>query len=343
MFAVTSLSESNAMNCDEPQIGVVVIGRNEGKRLRSALDSVLATGAPVVYVDSRSTDDSVQIATELGVLVVELSAERPVNASRARNEGVYALSRAYPTLRFMHLLDGDATLDQRWLSEASAYLSARPQVAFVAGILREKDRDSSALRRLCDIEWYREPSTDAECGGLGVVRIEAFNAVGGLDESLIAGADPEFYSRLKSSGWQVHTLEAPMGIHDSGMVSWRQWWTRSVKGGYAYAHARMWGGWRRERMSAIFWGLALPILAIAGALTVSTLFLLLLLVYPIQVIRIRYGSSKTVFSSRDRWLYAVACVAIKFPQCLGICMFEYRKLLHSHGALIEYKKAAPKV
>ena len=34
----------------------VVIGRNEGRRLERSLDSVLATGLPVVYVDSGSTD-----------------------------------------------------------------------------------------------------------------------------------------------------------------------------------------------------------------------------------------------------------------------------------------------
>ena len=36
--------------------GVVVIGRNEGERLRRCLDSVMAPGCHVVYVDSGSTD-----------------------------------------------------------------------------------------------------------------------------------------------------------------------------------------------------------------------------------------------------------------------------------------------
>lgn len=337
----TDQLHTQAPDCDKPVVGVVVIGRNEGTRLLSALKSVLVANVPVVYVDSRSTDNSVANASNLGVRVVELSPDRPINASRARNEGVAALTSAVSSVRYVHLLDGDSTLAPAWLTEATSYLNARPNVAFVAGRLREKDRETNSLRRLCDIEWYREPSCNAECGGLGVVRVEAFNAVGGLDETLIAGADPEFYARLKSAGWEVHTLDTAMGVHDSGMVSWRQWWTRSIKGGYAYAHARMWGGWRRERLSAILWGAVLPVVAVLGSLALSPVFSVTLLAYPIQAVRIRYGASKSIFSPRDRWLYAVSCLAIKFPQCIGIAMFEYRRIANRHGALIEYKKAAP--
>jgi len=41
-----------------PKIGVVVIGRNEGERLKRCLQSVRGRAACVVYVDSGSTDDS---------------------------------------------------------------------------------------------------------------------------------------------------------------------------------------------------------------------------------------------------------------------------------------------
>jgi hypothetical protein len=45
------------------EFGVVVIGRNEGQRLITCLGSV-STAAKVVYVDSGSTDGSVQAARE---------------------------------------------------------------------------------------------------------------------------------------------------------------------------------------------------------------------------------------------------------------------------------------
>ncbi len=40
-------------------IGVVVIGRNEGERLRRCLSSITVPTAAIVYVDSGSSDDSV--------------------------------------------------------------------------------------------------------------------------------------------------------------------------------------------------------------------------------------------------------------------------------------------
>jgi glycosyltransferase involved in cell wall biosynthesis len=57
--------------------GIVIIGRNEGLRLHESLSSALATGSPLLYVDSGSTDQSLSIADELGIEVLALSSDRP--------------------------------------------------------------------------------------------------------------------------------------------------------------------------------------------------------------------------------------------------------------------------
>ncbi len=54
------------------KFGAVAIGRNEGARLRRCLESV-STAAAVVYVDSGSTDGSVQLALDRGAHVNRLS------------------------------------------------------------------------------------------------------------------------------------------------------------------------------------------------------------------------------------------------------------------------------
>ena len=56
-------------------LGVVIIGRNEGERLRRCLASLRQQGALLVYlvyVDSGSTDGSVALAKGMGAHVVEL-------------------------------------------------------------------------------------------------------------------------------------------------------------------------------------------------------------------------------------------------------------------------------
>src|SRR5438105_4366181 len=54
------------------RVGVVVIGRNEGERLRRCLQSVGPSAQPTVYVDSGSTDGSPESARSLGAHVVLL-------------------------------------------------------------------------------------------------------------------------------------------------------------------------------------------------------------------------------------------------------------------------------
>ena len=54
-------------------LGIVVIGRNEGQRLINCLKSVKSQAdTAIVYVDSGSTDGSVAAAQQLGVTVVNL-------------------------------------------------------------------------------------------------------------------------------------------------------------------------------------------------------------------------------------------------------------------------------
>ena len=75
--------------------GVVAIGRNEGERLRACLDSIPAGVAGVVYVDSGSTDGSVEMAAARGVEVVQLDMSVPFTAARARNAGVRRLQHGF--------------------------------------------------------------------------------------------------------------------------------------------------------------------------------------------------------------------------------------------------------
>ena len=53
-------------------IGIVIIGRNEGDRLRACFESIREYSRLSVYVDSGSTDNSIEIANKYGICVVHL-------------------------------------------------------------------------------------------------------------------------------------------------------------------------------------------------------------------------------------------------------------------------------
>ena len=77
-------------------LGIVAIGRNEGERLRRCLTSVTGDGLPVVYVDSGSTDGSLELARQMGAVVVELDMSRPFTAAAAAMPASRSWRRSTP-------------------------------------------------------------------------------------------------------------------------------------------------------------------------------------------------------------------------------------------------------
>ena len=100
-------------------LDAVVIGRNEGARLVACLASLRGAVRRVVYVDSGSTDRSVDAALAAGADVVRLDMTAPFTAARARNAGLAELAKAAPD--FVQLIDGDCTLDPDWLPGAEPH------------------------------------------------------------------------------------------------------------------------------------------------------------------------------------------------------------------------------
>jgi glycosyltransferase involved in cell wall biosynthesis len=322
------------MKSDE--VGVVVIGRNEGQRLILCLESILRVGVPCVYVDSQSSDGSVEEAETRGVATVVLDDSAPINASRARNTGFEKIVEAFPHIRYIHFIDADCELNANWLEEACQTLDNEKDVSIVAGRLHEKHRNQTIYMRLCDIDWYITPGYAKKCGGIFTVRRKVYAELNGFDTSLIAGADPEFCDRLNQQGGKVLILEADMGTHDSAMTRFSQWWKRCVKVGFGYVNRL---GWAASQTKSIgFWGLILPLMIAASSLLFSSLFIFGVLVYLIQVLRIYMGDVDIgTDSAYDRWLYAAFCVLAKFPQALGFIRFYTNKIQGRRQKIIEYK------
>jgi len=133
------------------RFGVVAIGRNEGERLRRCLASVVAGAARVVYVDSGSTDGSVELARGFGAEVVALDMSRPFTAARARNQGWRRVLELEPALDYIQFVDGDCEVIAGWLEVARGFLDAHADVAAVAGRNRERHPERSIYNLLCDI------------------------------------------------------------------------------------------------------------------------------------------------------------------------------------------------
>jgi glycosyltransferase involved in cell wall biosynthesis len=213
-------------------IGAVAIARNEGERLQHCLRSLVGVCTPVVYVDSGSTDGSVAFARSLGVDVVELDLSKPFSMARARNAGITRLRELNPSVDRVQLVDGDCELDPGWLPAANAWLDAHPETVAVCGRRRERFPNKSVYNRLCDLEWNSPVGRVKSCGGDVLMRVAPLVAVGGYNETLIAGEEPELCLRLRQAGGVIDRIDAEMTRHDAAILAFCAWWKRTLRGGY---------------------------------------------------------------------------------------------------------------
>jgi len=321
-------------------VGAVVIGRNEGERLRICLQSLVNKVAGVVYVDSGSTDNSLKIANALGVCVVDLDLSIPFTAARARNEGLEALMNLDPDLKYVQFVDGDCEVINSWIDVACHTLNENENVAVVCGRRRERFSERTIYNRLCDIEWDTPVGEAAACGGDALIRVSAFKQVSGYNPDMIAGEEPEMCVRLRRADWRILRIDEEMTLHDADMSRFSQWWKRTMRAGHAYAEGAFLHGKSDERFwvgqvrSNWLWG--------AGWLIFASLAFFwpelscLLLVYPLQVIRIYHHSCRHR-SKRDRWLFAWFCVVAKLPLMVGQLKYCFNKAFSQQSRLIEYK------
>ena len=322
-------------------IGVVVIGRNEGERLVTCLRTINVAADRVVYVDSGSKDDSVATARGMGIAVVELDPRRPFTAARARNAGLAALiDTGRPPIGFVQFVDGDCDLAAGWIAAAVTFLRAHPEVAVVCGRRRERYPDRSVYNKLFDAEWNTPIGEATACGGDSMFRIDALGETEGFNPLLIAGEEPELCLRLRDLGHKVWRLDADMTTHDAAMLHFSQWWSRSRRSGYGFAQVawlhrtsplRIW--WP-ETIRALVWGGLLPLIIIVSAVFRPEA-LLLTAIYPLQMIRsaLAWGPRQPM-----SWIGAFYNVLGKFPECLGALKFIYQTWRNQQGGLIEYKQ-----
>ncbi|OAI11977.1 hypothetical protein A1359_14195 [Methylomonas lenta] len=326
-------------------IAVVVIGRNEGERLRRCLESIRATADAIVYVDSGSIDGSIEMARNMDVEIVELDLSTPFSAARARNEGFAYLMQRHPAIQFVQFVDGDCTLASGWLLAAGTALANSKHYAAVVGHLQELHPDASLYNRLCAMEWCSptgELRNFGALGGIAMMRADVFQQLGGFNPEVIAGEDSELGVRMALAGFKVIKIDHAMAVHDANMLRFSQWWKRAVRGGHAIGQRAFLNGQSavmdcvRERKSAWFWGIVLPALILFAAVPTAGWSFSLLAGYPLlgyRVYRYRLGRGD---SEQDALLYSFFIVLGKFAEGIGLLKFHINRL-RARYEIIEYK------
>lgn len=329
-------------------LGVVVIGRNEGPRLAKCLASITG-GYARVYVDSGSTDDSVQVARSLGADVLELDPSRPFAAARGRNEGFQRLLQLHPELRYVQFVDGDCEIRDGWFEQGRRALENDESIVAVCGRLRERFPERSVYIRLCDMAWDVPPGEVDACGGVAIYRVSAFIASRGFNESLLVGEEYELCARLRLAGGRILRLGAEMALHDVGITRFSQWWKRAARAGYAYAEGctllpeAFRPRYRRNVLRVIVWGTLAPLLAVAGLLVSAfwepsaLISLFTLAALSAQVLRLAIPQYSGKGSPMNALVFGAFLLLVKMPESQGVFKFWFSPLRGRRAGIIEYR------
>lgn len=331
------------------EVGIVIIGRNEGERLRRCLQSVHGMSARV-YVDSGSTDGSQDFARSLGFVVLDLDPNDEFTAARARNLGLFYLAGNHPQIRFVQTVDGDCEVFPGWAKQARDHMTNDATLAVIFGRRRERFPGKNIYHRACEIEWNVPAGPARSCGGDALFRLASLVEVGGFNPRLIAGEEPDLCYRLRRANWRILSDGLDMTLHDVDIGSFRQWWRRALRAGHGITElvaihgSNADEGWRRFLFSSFFWTAVLLVtsLLLLMALLATSMVLLstgvaLFLVIVLQAIRTgaRARSNFQTTAMAMRW--GALLFVSKVAQVQGMLLYWRRRLTSTRKAIIEYK------
>ena len=321
------------------KVGCVVIGRNEGARLERCLSSVQNLVPRLVYVDSQSTDNSVEIAGKASANLIVLDLSVPFSAARARNAGLDHLKAVHPEVSFVQFIDGDCELNAAWLRSALSVLEEQDHVAVVFGRTRERNPDSSLYNLVCDLEWDTPIGVANACGGIALMRLTALEQVGAFDPNFVAGEEPEMCLRLRRAGWSILRIDDEMTLHDANIYRFRAWWKRQKRHGYALALSAAKHGRGPERFKvreinrALTWSIVIPLIILFTSI-ITPWVSLAFLIYPAQIARLAFRDR----TGRPKVLARAALnLMSRFAETAGLIQYVRDRLRSRLPQIIEYK------
>jgi glycosyltransferase involved in cell wall biosynthesis len=218
-------------------ISVVVPVLNGAGWLREVVEAIRVEcdGRPfeLLIVDDGSRDGSVELIRSFADPRIEIIEGPRRGAAAAVNAGV---NRA--RFEIVAQVDQDVIVQPGWLSALLRVLDA-PHVAAAQGSY-VTDPSAPLLARVMSLDLeqryarLRDGSTDHVCTGNVLWRRQAFDEVGGLDETLGYGYDNDLSYRLVAAGYRLAICHRAKSFH-----RWREGWRGYVRQQYGFGYGRI--------------------------------------------------------------------------------------------------------
>lgn len=197
-------------------LSFVIIGKNAEWSVARLLQSVIdrtpsCLSTEVIYVDSASTDRTIEIVGAYPATILQLFADNTLCASAGRFVG----SR-YASGTYICFLDSDMELLDGWLERALKELDQNPQIGAITGITVDTDPDVKESEiQAVDYSSYGRPGlTDvAFAGNAAIFRKSVLDQVGTWNPHIISDEESELCLRIRQHGYRIVRLEYPVTRH----------------------------------------------------------------------------------------------------------------------------------
>ena len=189
------------MSNSDPLISFIIPAKNEEVLLPQTLKSIRQYASDlfvyeIIVVDNDSTDSTPSIAETYGACVIS---KETGTIGALRNAG----SRIAKG-KFLVFLDADVSITQQWCDVVGGVLqNIADDMPVITGSRCSVAEDAGWIADA----WFRRAPMEHETTHVGtghmIVGREAFDKLGGFDESLRTGEDYEFCERAKRQGGRV--------------------------------------------------------------------------------------------------------------------------------------------
>jgi len=179
-------------------LSVIIIAKNEEERIGKCLDSVMKLkkkySTEIIFVDSASTDRTIEIASKYPIQIYQLNKSKLLNPSAGR---------------YILFIDGDSILIKNFVDRALEILKD-PKIAAVGGkrIFRKKGESLKIKEKSTgEIKEYKT------IGGTGVYKRESIEKGGTFNPYMGGQEERELCFRIRNLGYKIVKIDIPMEIH----------------------------------------------------------------------------------------------------------------------------------
>jgi glycosyltransferase involved in cell wall biosynthesis len=219
------------MNDSYPSISIVVIGLNEADNLPNTFNAILNMNYPqdkldLIYVDSGSTDNSVEIAKNYSYRVFV----EPNYPSSGRNRNRGLLEARY---EIVHFLDGDVEIDQDYFKNIVSLFEEKNAQAIVGQLEAQRPSLLYRFAQMSNISKKEGYINSTSTGGT-YLRTPLL-MVNGYDERIRRGQEVELGERFRKEGFKIWCTKSKLGCHNFAIKSVSELLEKDYSRGYHYA------------------------------------------------------------------------------------------------------------